>query len=221
MKFCDKCGVTVEGNRQACPLCQAELRVLDGRSEETFPVIPTVYKKHNLFFRILIFISVAACVISVLINVMVPTSVWWSLFVLAGIGCMWVTLAIVVNKRRNIPKCMLYHAVLLSAFGVLWDVFTGWRGWSLDYVVPIACITAMIVMSITCRVLKLHLEEYVIYLIIAAFFGIVPIVFLLVGCLNVILPSLLCVGASILSVAALCIFEGERMIAELKRRLHL
>ena len=56
---------------------------------------------------------------------------------------------------------------------------------------------------------------------IDAVFGIVPLVFLLTGMLAVILPSLLCVGISVISMAALFLFEGERMMTELRRRLHI
>lgn len=221
MKYCEKCRLKVAGERKHCPLCQGELKQLDELSVETFPMVPTVYKKYNFLFRLLIFASIVAGVVSVLVNIMVPSATWWSLFVLAGIGCMWVSMAVAVNKRRNIPKNMLYQVVMLSGFGVLWDAFTGWRGWSIDYVVPIACIAAMLAMSIISRVMNLYLEDYIIYIVIDAFFCVIPVVFLLTGILGVILPSLICVAVSVISMAALFLFEGERLVTELKRRLHI
>lgn len=221
MRYCEKCKVAVEGSRKYCPLCQAETRCIDEDSRETFPLIPTVYKKYNLFFRILIFASVVAGVVSVLINMLIPTRIWWSFFVLLGIGSMWITLAIAVRKRRNIPKTVLYQVVVISLLAVLWDAITGWHSWSLDYVLPIVCTFAMIAMSIIARVLNLHFEDFVIYILIDAVFGIIPVVFLLFGHLRVPLPSLFCVAGSIISLSALFLFEGERIKTELKRRLHL
>lgn len=211
MRLCEKCGVTVEGAMKYCPLCQAETRKLDGDTRETFPSIPTVYKKYNLFFRILIFASVVAGVVSVTVNLLIPTPVFWAFFVLVGIACMWVMLAISVRKRRNIPKSILYQVVVVSLLAVLWDAITGWHGWSLNYVLPIVCTGAMIAMSVIARVLNLHFEDFIIYILIDAVFGIVPVIFLISGHVQAPIPSFCCVAGSVISLAALFLFEGERM----------
>lgn len=221
MRYCDNCKVSIEGVRTFCPLCQGETRKLDDSEEATFPLIPTVYRKHNLFFRILIFTSVTVVAISMVINFLIPTPVWWSFFVLVGVVTMWIMLAVAVRKRSNIPKTVLYQVVSVSLLAVLWDYITNWRGWSLDYVIPIVCTGAMLAMSIVARVLNLHFEDYVIYILIDAVFGVVPVIFLLLGHLQVLIPSLCCVVGSILSLFALFLFEGERIKTELKRRLHL
>ena len=220
MKYCEKCKVSVEGERKRCPLCQRELRGLGGDEPETFPSVPTIYKSHHLFFRILIFASVVAGVVSTIVNVMAG-GVWWSLFVLLGIGCMWAILAVAVVKRRNIPKNVLWQVVLLSLLGVLWDLLTGWRGWSITYVIPILYTAAILAMAVSARVLGLRLEDYLIYVVMDAVLGILPLLFLIFGKLHTPLPSLICVGVSIIALAGLFLFEGERMRTELKRRLHL
>ena len=56
---------------------------------------------------------------------------------------------------------------------------------------------------------------------IDALFGIVPLLFLLLGWLRVFYPSVICVAVSLLSLCALLLFEGERMRMEVKKRLHL
>jgi len=58
-------------------------------------------------------------------------------------------------------------------------------------------------------------------LIIDSIFGITPIVFLLTGLLQVVIPTIVCIGVSIVSLSALIIFEGENMKGELKKRLHI
>jgi hypothetical protein len=174
-----------------------------------------------LFFRILILSSVAVGVVSVMLNVMFPTAVWWSLFVVAGIACFWAGTAIAISKRTNIPKNILYQVVLVSALAVLWDNWMHWHAWSVNYVIPVVCIGAMISMAIIAKVTNLRVRDYMIYLIIDGLFGIIPIIFYFTGLLTVQYPSLICVAASIISLVALLIFEGENMRGELKRRLHL
>jgi hypothetical protein len=221
MKFCSKCKVSVAGQRKYCPLCQRELQGLDTNDHEIFPEIPTIFHQYNLFFRILILLSVIASIISILINMLIPSRIWWSFFVAAGIGCFWLSMAIAISKRRNIPKNILYQVVDIAALAVLWDLFTGWRGWSIDYVIPIACTVAMLSMAIIAKVTNLQVKDYIIYLVIDGLFGIVPFVFTFTGLLSERFPSLICVAASIISLVALLLFHGDDMRTELRRRLHL
>ncbi len=221
MKYCDKCKVKIAGDREKCPLCQGMVTDIGGPSREVFPKIPTVYRQHNLLFRLLIFASIVAGVVSVAINLLLPQAGWWSLFVLLGIGCMWVSLFFAVRKRHNIPKNIMYQVVFVSGLSVIWDLVTHWRGWSIDYVIPSACFLAMISLAVLFKVMKMPVRDYLIYFALDGLFGIVPIIFFLTGCLNVLYPSLICVAVSVISLAALAVFAGENMLAELKRRLHL
>ncbi|WP_040198252.1 DUF6320 domain-containing protein [Candidatus Soleaferrea massiliensis] len=221
MKHCEKCGVDVAGARASCPLCQGALSGDSDDRPETFPYVPTIYKQHGMFLKILILCSVIISVTALAVNLMLPGSGWWSLFIVAGVGCVWISLAVAVRKRRNIPKNMLYQVVVLSALAVLWDLLTNWHGWSLDYVVPFLCIAAMTVLSVIAKVTRLHIEDLMIYFVIVALFGIVPIIFFFTGCLSVIYPSIICVASSVISLGALLVFEGENMLLELKRRLHI
>lgn len=222
MKYCANCKVTVAGPAARCPLCQGSLQ----KNEEPdvrgdiFPRIPDTLHKHSLFFRILILASVVAAVTCVAINLILPKHGWWSLFVLGGLACMWISLAVAFHYRRNVPKSILYQVAVVCVLVILWDYYTGWRGWSIDYVVPVACVVAMLVLAITARIFKLNLGSFIMYFTISALFAIVPMIFYLLGMLRVVYPSLICVAGSVISLAALMIFEGDNMRKELKRRLH-
>ena len=222
MRYCEKCKIQVTGSWDTCPLCQRPLSI-HGKDEipDSFPMIPTVYHEYNLFFRILILASISVGVIALAINFLFPAGGFWSFFVVAGIACAWISLAIAVHKRRNIPKTILYQVVILSFFSVLWDLFTGWRGWSLDYVVPILCFGAILVMTVMIKVMKQYISDYLIYFVMDAVFGIVPVIFLLVGIIDIPLPTVICVTGSIISLASLWVFSGKSLWEELKRRLHL
>ncbi len=220
MKRCEKCKVTVAGPQEECPLCQGPL--LPGEpGREVFPDIPTVYSQHSLFFKILLFLSIVAGVVSLAVNWMIPQSGIWSLMVVAGIGCAWLTIITAVFKRKNLLKNMTYQVVLISLLAAGWDFLTGWRGWSIDYVIPILCMSAMVAMSVIAKVNHLKLSECAIYFVLDGVFGIVPLVFILTKCLHVIYPSMICVAGSVISLAALLVFEGKNMLNEMKKRLHV
>lgn len=221
MNYCEKCRVHVEGNRAACPLCQGGLSRYDGNDRESFPYIPNMLHGSGLFFRILMLISVIGTAVCVLVNLMVPQYGWWSAFVLLGLVCLWVSIAVAVKKRRNIAKNLLYQVVVVSVLCLLWDWLTGWHGWALDYVIPITCGAALLVLFVVTKVMKRYIEDHVVYLLLGALFGIVPIIFLLTGTIRVILPSLICIAVSVTFTAVLILFENDSLKKELRRRLHL
>ncbi len=219
MRYCEKCRVTVRDSREDCPLCQGPL---SGEPEPcVFPSLPDDHPPYHLLIRGMVFLSIAAVVICFAINAIVPSSSWWALVVAAGIACMWVCLWSVIRQRNNIPKNILWLVFWLSLLAVLWDVFTGWHRWSLNYVVPSLCVFAMAGMAVIARVLHLRVEDFFIYLIIDGLFGVIPILFLLFRWVTVVYPSVVCVACSLLSLAAILSFEGERMRAEWKKRMHL
>lgn len=221
MKYCDKCKLKIAGKRKYCPLCQNLLSGSDEDQEEVFPHITTLYRRYTVFFRIMIFVSVAAAVISVLLNMLIPSRRAWSFFVVIGIGCMWVSLYTAINKRNNIPKNITYQVCIVAVVVMIWDYITGRNGWSIDYVIPIMCIVAMVFLAVISKIMKMEVEDYILYLIIGGIFGILPVIFIATGKLRVLYPSMICVAASIISLTALIVFYGPSMSAELKRRLHM
>ncbi len=223
MMYCNKCKVNVAGNKKVCPLCQNELKKenISELDQEVFPLIPTVYKKFKLFFKIFIFASICACVICVALNIIFFKTVWWSVFVVLGIICVWISLFIAVQKRRNIPKNLVYQVFFASVISIIWDAVTGWKGWSLDFAIPCVCIAAMIAMAVLSFVLNIHIQDFIIYFIVNIIFGIIPTLFLLLNIVHIRYPSIICIAGSIITLAALIVFEGANMISELKKRFHM
>ena len=221
MKTCEKCSVLISGGFIKCPLCRHTL-IGEWQGEyETFPYIPLVKHKHSFLFRLLQLCSAAVVIISFIINWMLPQSGFWSLFVIAGVACAWLSLFFAIRKRHNILKNLSYQVTILSILSVFWDVFTGWHGWSVDFVIPITFVSAMSVTPVLAHILKMQTETYIIYSFLLMIYGVIPVVFVLSGLSTIIYPSLICVAGSLFSFAALLIFEGRNMIEELKRRLHL
>lgn len=221
MQYCDKCRVHLRENQKICPLCGGILSEDDGSGEEIFPSIPTIYQEFNMFIRLMILISISVIVVSFAINFIFTRESRWSLLVAAAIACMWISLFFIIRKNSNIPKTIMWQVVILGILSVLWDHSMGWRGWSLDYVIPAICVGAMIVMAISAKLLKIGVQELIIYLFVDGLFGFVPIIFILLGMLKVTFPSVICVAASAISLSALIIFQGDNIKAELKRRMHI
>lgn len=221
MKECNKCGVRVSVPRERCPLCQATLTGGEEGSCETFPDVPTVYRQWGLLFRILIFASVAACLIAGTINLLLPASGLWSLMVIGGVSCMWVTILTAIFKRRSLYKNILYEVVVISALLSLWDLFTGWHGVVFAYVLPSLCLFAALSILILATVKREKPADYVVYLLVDQIFGLVPVILGLCGLLTVRWPAYIFFIVSFLLLLGVLLFHGHDLIAELRRRLHM
>lgn len=221
MLYCEKCGVSISGDRRRCPLCQSRLTGTGDPASETFPALPDRSETMSLIIRAMVFLSIAAVVLCSSIDALLPESVKWSYYVVAAVACMWFCIANVLLRRHNLPKNILWMAFLISLLALAWDFFTGWHHWSLDYVIPSVLVFALIAVAVISKAMRKQFEDYMIYLIIDALFGIIPLLFLLMDWVRVTYPSIVCVAVSLLSLAALCTFESEQIRAEIKKRLHL
>jgi len=221
MQYCENCKVSLQGKHKICPLCGSIIRENEEASQDVFPTIPTIYQEFNIYIRTLILISISAMIISFAANALLTRESRWSLLVAGGILCMWLSLFFILRKKNNIPKTILWQVALSAILSVAWDASMGWRGWSIDYVLPTVCVGAMIIMAISAKLLKIGARDLIIYFFVDAIFGFIPIIFLLFGGLNVFFPSVICVAASAISIAALILYEGENMKEELNKRMHI
>lgn len=222
MQYCGQCKVHLRGNHERCVLCGKTLSAaeINNDQEEIFPEIPLTYESH-LAIRILSFISIAAIVTSFAIEMIFPTTVNWPLFVSFGVISTWLGFLVVLWKRHNIPKTILWQVVIVSLLSVFWDWQLGWRGWSLDYFIPIICVAAELVMYIAAKVMMLSTREYLTYAMLDSLFGILPIIFILFRIVKTPFPSIICVAVSVIFLAAIFIFQGENIIKELKKKTHI
>lgn len=222
MQYCSKCRVNIRGENERCVLCGNTLTKLpspEGR-EEVFPEIPRTVESH-LAIRILIFISVAAVIASFAIRLVFPTDVNWPVFVVFGLASMWLGLIVVVKKRNNIPKTILWQVAIVTVLSIFWDWQTGWKGWSLDYLIPILYVAAELVMYVSAKIMKLSIRDYITYAMLDALFGVLPILFIVFDWVKTPYPSVISVSASVIFLAAIFIFQGDKIRTELHKRMHI
>ncbi|MET1247690.1 DUF6320 domain-containing protein [Sporolactobacillus sp. STCC-11] len=219
MKYCEKCKVSIRGKDTNCPLCQNRLSGTD--EEELYPFVPTIYRQYELFFKLLIFSTIMIGVLCVAVNLILPDSGYWSLFVVVGIACFWISLIYALQKKGNIPNNITAQVFILSLLSIGWDWITDWRGWSLNYVIPIGCSVAMISLAIIAKVTKMPAEDYIVYFITDILFGIVPLILYLTGQVGFIIPSVICISLSVLSLSALILFEGKNVLREMAKNFHV
>ena len=220
MKNCYKCNVLVNSSIPRCPLCQSNIDD-NSTSESVFPIISNIYTKQKLIFKLLLFLSVFGCVLCTVINYFINKKLNWSWFVIAGIISFWFTLIIGMKRRNNFMKLLFAEVMLVLVSSIIWDYFTGWHFWSINYVLPFLCIAYITTLFFLRLFLKNVFKDYVIYIYINSLVGLVPLYFIFRNKLSIEWPSILCVVFSIISILALAIFNHRQRKNELERRLHI
>ena len=209
MLYCKNCGVFVEGNPEHCPLCQGEL---EGKAESgaTYPQIAPKKSFFSLSVKSAVMLTAAAvviCAVTYYRITRVPFG-WW-VYVAAGAASFWFSFSVAVKRRGNIAKSIFFTTLAAAIISILWDLGTGWKAWSLNFVLPIASLSAMLAMAVIARIQNLPIEQYIYYLILDIIFGIIPLILIICG------------AASVLSLCALLIFNGKALKAEIIRRTHM
>ena len=118
-------------------------------------------------------------------------------------------------------KAIVWQLSAISVITLLWDLCTGFAGWSLDFVLPILYVCTMLAMTATARILHFQVQDYLVYLMMDILLGLLPLLLLLCGVLRVVYPAAVCIAVSLVLLAALILFEGPALKGELLRRLHL
>lgn len=218
--YCEKCKITISGDKTVCPLCGNELPEGDAESG-VFPVLAPKKPLRGIALKIISFVSLAMIVLCFAGNMIFSPGSWWALPASAGIGCCWIVAALAVVQRKHFFTNVTMELLIVCGGAVLWDLCTMWKGWSLDFVIPCACMTSMVVMVAVSLVRKIPSREYLLYIGLAGIYGIVPVAFIFTGVLNVALPSIICAAGSIITIAAIMIFQSKKIFYELGKKFHI
>lgn len=190
--------------------------------EPEFPEPDVPGELEQKVFRFFSFSCLAAAAAFIAANFIFHPQIRWPLFTAAGIGSMWLALAIGFVKRYNLMKNAMWQLIIVSVGCILWDVFTGWYGWSVDYVLPIVSMVILLSMFIITKVRKYTAREYMIYFVMAGGYGIIlPLILLLTGVVKLEFISILCIVVCFLFLAALVIFKGKEFREEMHKKFHV
>lgn len=234
MLHCHNCKLNVTGHTKRCPLCQTALMAGDTNvselteeeikkeaGEKAFPIIQSVMKQNKKIVQALAFGSIYIAVVCIAINLFTPFLGPWSLYFVINLATIWISAFISIRTLDNIAKRDFFRTCYLTVFAVLWDWIFGFYGWSLDFVFPILCTTAMATILISALVTHMKAADFVYYLFLDSLLSLLSIAFMATGLIDFVYPSVIFVAISIVTIAGIFIFSGQPFLSEIKRRLHL
>ena len=167
------------------------------------------------------FLCLAVAVICGMINFMTAGTLDWFWFASAGCACAWLVVMVAYFKRRNILKNEMWQLLIIYVIAILWDRFIGWRGWSVEFVLPFGALAVQFSIPVIAKVNRLEREEYLFYLVQAGVAGLIPMILIWVGIVKFVYPSVVCTGISFLTLAALFIFCQKDTLREFHKKLRM
>lgn len=189
-------------------------------AEPDFPEDARPNYEGKKVLQIFTFCCIAAIVISMMTDIIISPGMHWSVFVAAGCATMWLTMAVGYVKRFNLLKNAAWQLLIMSGICVLWDLGTGWRGWSVNIGIPDICLLIQVVMLIISRIRSLSPREYMIYYVMAAVYSmILPLILLVTGVIHYKTPSVICIGCSFLLLIGLILFKRKEFKEEMHKKI--
>jgi len=220
MAKCNRCNVEILDETEFCPLCRSVLEPTDPL-ENMYPNIRLKMRKRILFSRIYLFCGILVLLALVLINVLSHSSIWWS--AITGLGIVYSYMVLryaIIGKAGYRSKIILL--TLIAILGIITiDFVTGYRGWSVDYVLP-AGILLMNGGIVFCMIYnRRNWQSYIPWQLAMILFSLLPMFLNLFHIENNPFMAFSPLASSLIIFAGTMILGGRRAAVELKRRFHV
>lgn len=190
--------------------------------EAEFPEAQGTKELEMKVYKMFTFLCLIAIVFMIDLDFSYRPTVRWTLFSAGGVASMWLASTIGFFKRYNLLKNAMWQLVIMTLVSILWDCLTGWRGWSVDFVVPIVSMAILFFMTVVAAVQKWSAKEYMSYLVMASVYGLVlPLLLLIFGVLRLQLPSLIGIAVCFLFLAGILLFKWKEFREEMHKKFHV
>ena len=222
MAKCKNCNIEILDETVSCPLCRSILQpTVD--VENMYPDVRLMMRKFTLTARIYLFVALMLEALLFAVNWITfdETQIWWS--AITGLiflyGFVVLRYAIIGKSGYKGKVILLSLIAVLSAVAI--DLVTGYRGWSVDYVLPAGILFMDVVIIGLMIYNKRNWQSYMMWQILTILFSLIPIGLYIKGLERNEYLAFLPMAASAALFLGTLIIGDRRARTELKRRFHL
>ena len=225
MQACNECHVHVETGGEFCPLCGTRLEETPDRPADpvpnAYPDLSRSMAQYNFVWRLFAFLTFFGCGFSVLINLLLNPRFLWCLIVIAAAVYSWATVPRLLARGANSAKKIVLTVLITALLVVALDLIIGYRGWSVDYVVPSLLITGILASWAMVMFNRTRWAQYVLYQVIVGIFGFVPLLLYLLGIGGNLVLVLVAAGLALASILITVTFGDRSIKNEFIKRFHV
>jgi hypothetical protein len=221
MNRCQKCGVVILDDTDRCPLCRHVLATDGEKSENSYPNAVAVTRRFRFAENLFLFLSILSEGLAVFLNYVVDPELPWSVIVgLVFIYANVVMRLAIVGKNGYMFKIMsLVILAVAMIFGI--DFVTGYKGWSLNYVMPAAILALDLAIVLLMLINRRNWQSYMMVQIFTVLASLIPIFMRNKGRSYSNYLVWIAFLVSIVLFLGTLILGDRRARTELKRRFHI
>ena len=178
-------------------------------------------KKSNELVNALIICSIMIAIILFVINKIITPSIPWSGIANCGIIYIWITVLYSIKRNTNIAGHILLQMIEISVVMLYIDHRLNFYGWSIYIGIPIALISANIIMLVLAIVGHKKYIRYAIYQLIIVFISIIQIGPVLTETIEFGVLNKISIGVSLLNFIISLILSYKDFYKIIKCKFHM
>jgi hypothetical protein len=188
---------------------------------DRYPEAWVVVRRFHLFENIVLFLSILAEAVLIIINYLVtPFFVWSAIVGLILIyGNVVLRLAIIGRSGYMFKAISLVIAAIAILVAI--DYLTGYQRWSLNYVMPAGILFMDVGILVLMIVNKRNWQSYMMTQLGTILLSLVPVILLAVGEVTFSYLTVIACAVSVFIFLGTLIIGDDRAKTELKRRFHI
>lgn len=221
MKTCRSCGMGVYGGHETCPLC--DLPLTGGVAEsKLYPVYNHPVREKKKKQKVCAIVTISVLSLCVFLNIVTygAAPFVWSLIVAAPFLYTWLLVRNTILSKQSGGAKALLHLVGMAAMFLVFDITTGFYGWSVNFLIPFIVLVTTIVLTAAMSQSESKWEKHIGYTITLICMGFIPILLFAFGISTVLWTGLVCGGYSMLTVLCLY-FKNALFKSELTWRFYV
>lgn len=220
MGKCCHCNIEILDETEYCPLCHAVLETTD-ELENMYPNVRLRMRRLLFVSRLYLFCAILALVVLVGLNIALPSNIWWC--VIPGLALLYGYIVLryaILGKAGHKTKIFILALIAVcSAIAV--DFATGYRGWSLDYVLPAGILLVDLIIAVYMICNRRNWQSYIMWQLLMILCSLIPSAFYLAQLEHNPYLAFLPLTVSALLFLGTMIIGDRRARTELKRRFHI
>ena len=220
MSKCIRCHVEILDETERCPLCNAVLEKTM-EVENMYPDVRGRSRKFIMVSHIYLFCALLLETVLVYINIKIDSGIWWS--VITGLSLFYIYLLFrfaILGQEGYKAKVIVLMLIAISMMVII-DFVSGYRGWSVNYVVP-AGILAVDAAIIVLMIFNTRgWQSYMVWQIFMIICSFVPLILYFAGIVTHPALTLIALGCSVFLFLGTVIIGDCMARVELRRRFHV
>ena len=207
MQVCNKCNIRIRGRKECCPLCQGKLSETEGEDNHAFPVLEKRKISSITFLKVCTFIFLVVAIVFGTINIMTKGEYPFIGPIILGAFVAWIDIIATMYLRNNIIKVITFEVLVAIVVDIYVDIRTGFHGWSVNWMIPMTLIGLAITTIVTASIMKLRLDEYILYIVFDFVMALLQIICIKNGMNTLPWPAAASIMFYLILIAALVIFR--------------